>query len=751
MKKNQRDVIYSFPVQLFLLHFKKHPLLLLYWILLLSVASNSFAKTYGGPYLLLDPEYMGEVSPLSFLIVGFAIGGFIMTWNTCFYMLNSFRFKFLASLNRPFVKFCFNNLIIPVIFTATYIITLIRFQLDQQLLPKEIAINVLSILAGQLLMVIVVVLYFTLLNKNVERFIATLTDKTKVRLEEANIYVGKLDPDRPVTDASQWPVETYLSGFFRARLVRKVDHYDAEIVKRVLRQHHMNTLLIIFICIFSLMAYGYLLDNPVFRFPAGASLMLIFSVAMALSCVISYWAGGWRIIVFILLMVGLNWISNFNLVVYKHKLFGIDYKDQSITYSNKAVYDHITTNDVLSDIKSTTEILDNWYAKVRRETSRKPYIVFIQSSGGGTRASYWGMHVLQQLQKGTDKKLMKHTIMMSGASGGMLGSAYFRELYFREQEGESIDPLAEQYREDAGKDILNAVFSAIAVNDLFFPWQHLEIDSLRYRKDRGYWFDKQLNENTNGFMSRRITEYGAAERKAEIPVMILSPTIVNDQRILVISAQPVSYLAKPYTLRNKGFLNYLVADGVEFMRFFKDKGAEHLNLLSALRMNATYPYILPAVSMPTTPEMKVMDAGLRENHGFGMTTRFVNVFRKWIEDYTAGVVIIQIRSDQKLKKMEKAAGKSNLLSELMTPFGNIYSNFLTQQDYINDYQVAALANSLKVPVHILPFIYVPSMEDKAASMSLHLTKREKKDIVAAFDNEGNQAMLARLKLLLNVK
>lgn len=146
-----------------------------------------------------------------------------------------------------------------------------------------------------------------------------------------------------------------------------------------------------------------------------------------------------------------------------------------------------------------------------------------------------------------------------------------------------------------------------------------------------------------------------------------------------------------------------------------------------------------------------MDAGLKENHGFGMSTRFVNVFRRWIEKNTAGVIFIQIRSDKKLKKMDEKEEKSTFLNEMFLPFGNIYSNFLTQQDYNNDYFVAQLANSLSVPVHIIPFIYLPLVENKAASMSFHLTKGEKLDIVKAYDNEFNQTSEAKLKKLLKVK
>lgn len=724
---------------------------MLFWLVLIGISSNNFAVAYGGPYLFLDPEYMGKVSAISYLILGFAIGGFIMTWNTCFYMLNSFRFKFLVSLARPFVNFCFNNVIIPLVYNIFYLTTLFNFLKDQKTPNKTIAIYMASFLFGQLLMIILVVIYFTLFNKNVERFLKGLTDKTKDKFKANQIFLDKLDPERPITEASQWPVETYLFGFFRVRYVRNVDHYDMSLVLRILRQHHMNTLLIIVVCIVIIFSYGILLDNSVFRIPAGAALMLILSVTIAIACVISYWAGGWRVIVFVILIFVLNLISGFDMMMYKHELIGLNYKKEKTSYNNKTVASHLPKNEVRSDIIQTQNMLRKWYSKVRNTETGKPYLVFVQSSGGGLRAGYWDMQVLQKLEANTKGRLMNHTVMMSGASGGMIGSAYFRHLYFLQKQGRNINPLDTKYREDMGKDVLNAIFTGMATNDMLIPWQAFKQYGEWYRKDRAYWFDKQMLENTNGLLEGKIVDYKSSEQNADIPMMIISPTIINDQRALVISASPASYLCFPYTGSNKGTLGYLMPDGVEFMKFFKGGGAENIDLTSAMRLNATYPYILPAAYLPTTPEMKIMDAGLKENHGFGMSTRFVNVFRRWIEKNTAGIIFVQIRSDRKLKKMDEKEEKSTFLNEMFLPFGNIYSNFLTQQDYNNDYFVAQLANSLKVPIHIIPFTYLPLVENKEASMSFHLTQGEKLDIVKAYDNEFNQASEAKLKKLLKVR
>ena len=109
----------------------------------------------------------------------------------------------------------------------------------------------------------------------------------------------------------------------------------------------------------------------------------------------------------------------------------------------------------------------------------------MSTSGGGARSGYWSMHVLQELGKEFNGKLMDHTVLITGASGGMLGVAYFRELYYRNQRGEPIDHLDPVYREDIGKDLLNSITFTLTVNDLFYPWQKYYYNGLGYRKDRG--------------------------------------------------------------------------------------------------------------------------------------------------------------------------------------------------------------------------------------------------------------------------
>ena len=67
-----KSIYHFFPVQLLLLHIKKFQILLVFWLILFSTLNGGFMKSYGAGALFLSPEYLGEVSAMSFAIVGAA-------------------------------------------------------------------------------------------------------------------------------------------------------------------------------------------------------------------------------------------------------------------------------------------------------------------------------------------------------------------------------------------------------------------------------------------------------------------------------------------------------------------------------------------------------------------------------------------------------------------------------------------------------------------------------------------------------
>src|SRR5690606_7394391 len=129
---------------------------------------------------------------------------------------------------------------------------------------------------------------------------------------------------------------------------------------------------------------------------------------------------------------------------------------------------------------------------------------------------------------------------------------------------------------------------------------------------------------------------------AEIPQMIFTPTIINDGRRMIIASQPMGFL------NGRDFTNKAIGpENVEYIKLFEHNEAFRTRFTSVIRMNSTFPYILPMVSLPTTPEIQVMDAGIRDNYGTKTTMRFIAGIKEWLAEHTSGVVVVEIRDINK--------------------------------------------------------------------------------------------------------
>jgi hypothetical protein len=185
-------------------------------------------------------------------------------------------------------------------------------------------------------------------------------------------------------------------------------------------------------------------------------------------------------------------------------------------------------------------------------------------------------------------------------------------------------------------------------------------------------------------------------------------------------------------------------DAIDFTAFFNKQDPMNLRLLTALRMNATFPYVLPNVWLPTNPVVDVMDAGFRDNFGEQTAIRFMNVFKEWLRENTSGVVLIQIR-DRKTGGWQNPY-ESDDITELVTkPLMLLQYNWYKMQEYNQDDLLSLSQNDLKVPFNKIVFQYVPKNELEAATLNFHLTREEKIDIANALTSEENQKEFIAIK------
>ncbi|HQO86092.1 MAG TPA: hypothetical protein PKX84_00420 [Bacteroidia bacterium] len=721
----------SFPVQLVIMHVKKSQLLLVYWLILFACVTQNFGNRFGIPYLFLDPEYMGKVSWLAFFIIGICLGVFIMAYNISSYMLNSFRFPFLACLYKTFEKYCYNNAVLPVLFILTYIGGIYYFQLKNQLLPISIVtIQVIALLMGVGFVIFSTLKYFQHTNKDIYKLFGVAThdgDHDNVKFVSP-IRDTKLKRQR----RRGWKVETYLTFPFKLRLVRSTSHYKSFMLASVFRQNHINAAVLEMIIFLLFILLGLFRDYSVFRIPAGGSILLLFTMIIMIGGVFRYWLRGWAYTALVGLFILINFLSGLEVFNFKNKAYGLNYDGAQPEYSIPKMEEILSHYRLQKDYETGLVSLNNWKKKWHDAGVEKPKLVVLSVSGGGVRSALFTFNAMLELDSALNGQLLRYTQFISGSSGGLIGASYYRELYLRNKGSQKILENKETYLKNISKDVLNATAFSFIISDLFLNFQQFNYHGKTYLKDRAYAFEEQLNENTGHILDKQLSEYYLPELKSEIPRLVICPTVVNDGRFMVISPLPSTYLLKS---KNNSNFKEAIPDGVDLMSYFENQGAGNLRYLSALRMNATFPYIMPVAQMPSEPTFQVMDAGVRDNYGVQTSVRYLIAFRQWIMENTSGVVFVQIRDNNKYEQSKMRTIRS-LWEKVMSPFKNLSSNFIVMQDYVNDSFSEYLKTLYGRQIRFVDLQM--NQKEERISLSWHLTQKEKLYVIQEGNNEMNK-------------
>lgn len=205
---------------------------------------------------------------------------------------------------------------------------------------------------------------------------------------------------------------------------------------------------------------------------------------------------------------------------------------------------------------------------------------------------------------------------------------------------------------------------------------------------------------------------------------------------MIISTQPVRFMMQ--APQDTAHVPYTDPDGVDFVSFFAKQDPYNIRILTALRMNATFPIVLPNVWLPSNPVIDVMDAGLRDNFGEESSLRFLASFDDWIKENTSGVLILQIR-DRKAGGWEVPYVSDNISDHATKPFLLLQHNWFKMMEYFqNDMLTYYIAHS-SFPVYKIAFQYAADKEENKAALNFHLTKREEKDIMESIYSTANQA------------
>lgn len=695
-------------------------------------------KSFGADSLYLAPEYLGNVNAAAAAIVGVSIGIFFMSWNITTFILFSRHFRFLATTSNPFLKYCINNSLIPLLFLIFYFFRAIHFNLTKELLSGgEIALQVLGFLSGLSVLIAISLLYFFRYDKSIIQRLTPIISNPQLFKAQFKKGETRLNESRLIK------VDWYLRSPVAVKKVRDVSHYSKEFIDTIFNRHHFAAVLSIFIAFIFLVLVGFLLDNRFFQLPAAAGTTIFFAILIAVSGAFSYFLQTWSIPFIIGLFLVLNILYKYEIIDSSNKAYGLNYtnKSERPVYTKESLNALCADEKIEMDKKNMITILEAWKKKQKED---KPLLFIINTSGGGSRSATFTMNVLQRLDSLTNGTIMQKTFLITGASGGMLGAAYFRELDRLRTIGQPINPRNRQYVSDIAGDLLNPLFSSFVARDLASPAQKFKVGKYQYLKDRGYAFEQRLNDNTRGLLNKQLGDLFDDEKNARIPMMIFNSVITRDGRKLIIGTQPLRFLMKPFL--DTTHTGSVDPDGLDYQSFFVKQDPMNLRLLTAMRMNATFPYVLPNVWLPTKPVVDVMDAGLRDNFGQETAIRFIQVFNEWIKENTGGVVLLQIR-DRKTGGWENPF-EANSVSEIATrPLLLLQYNWYKMQEYTQNDMLSLTQQFMGKHIYKFTFQYYPRKEEAKAALNFHLTKLEKQDIEEALESENNSAAFHQLQNL----
>lgn len=729
-----------FPIHILFGLLKYNLISLFYWALLFLIASDSFGSAFGIPLLFFSPEYQGEVSGWSFALLGFGLGGFTMAFNTYSYIKLGPRYPFLATVSRPFFKFCVNNFLIPLTYVTFFLFRMVNFQLSEEFASTiDVLIYVLTFLAG----------YLTFITLSIFYFFPTTREKGNKSHDDESSN----NPIQSVTQSKEkWydyfrtekeRTYYYIGKRLKLHQSRTTKHLDKSIIEHVFAQNRINASIFEIITITAFLISGQFIDYPLFEFPAAMSIVLLLTILHMLFSALMSWFHRWTYPIIFGVIFFLNYLSLhtpfFN---YTNYAYGLKYDTNKLqSYSLEEIENQYNNGkESGSSMNNMITILHNWKKKTGQV---KPKLVILTTSGGGSRSALWTFSVLQNCDEKLNSSLSDHLNLITGASGGMVGAAYYREILLRNLNGEIDDRYSDEFIDNLGKDLLNKLAFSLSTKDLFYRFQKYDYAGESYTKDRGYAFEEHLHENTDHLMEHNLGYYEQPEKSGQIPMMIFSPTIVNDGRRLLMSSQCLSFLTESKNSPGHLSISY---ENLDYQTFFSKNQPQKMRFSSVMRASATFPFIMPMMTMPTSPGMQLMDAGIRDNYGSKTALEYMYALKKWIKENTSGVVILEVRDTKKILNKENYDHIS-LTDKLTLPFGNMYNNFPRTQDFDQEQMLKMATYGFSFPVDVVTFNLRENRTDRI-SLSWHLTKQEKNKIKNALNSPSNLESLERLRKLL---
>jgi hypothetical protein len=418
--------------------------------------------------------------------------------------------------------------------------------------------------------------------------------------------------------------------------------------------------------------------------------------------------------------------------------FGIRHRLDCVPYDERLELPANTASAAEAGLLEQTATLEAWRDRHELPPGEKPKLAVIAVSGGGLRAAIWTSSVLVELEQRMPE-FPYQVRVITGASGGMVAAAHWVATL--------EPPGAPQAHGD------HDLVAEIGRNSLDSIAVHF---ALPLPRDRGIALERALERNTRGALERGLRELAEGEAAGWRPSLVFSPVIVEDGREMLFSNLDLAALTVSDPWHDDeacSEIDVIVRPcshsitGVEFFRLFPDAEPR---LSTAARLSAAFPYVSPAVQIPTQPTRRLVDAGYTDPFGVALAARWIAHNHGWLREHTSGVVLIQIRdSDGGRRDLSSSANPWILraLAGVLTPGEAVVSSRRTSIAFRNDVEVATVAALFADGDHEdRPFFTtVVFALDANASLSWSLSESERQQIRAGLATDRSDASFALLE------
>lgn len=416
----------------------------------------------------------------------------------------------------------------------------------------------------------------------------------------------------------------------------------------------------------------------------------------------------------------------------------------------KAYVKRQTLRRTRSTLPGSIEPIDALKAWKDSLAGRSDKLVVVATSGGAYRASFFTTLVLdriieQSAPNGRHPGLQGNIRLLTGASGGMVGAAYF--VATRKPAQDETPPVnltaeltkdiakAQETRYRVPRDSLSAVAKQWIQGDIpgaFLPFL------ARRDLDRGVVLEKSWDT-----LDLTFRKLAAGERAGWRPSLIVSPMDINT--------------GAPVLISNLDLRDVVDEESghVEFFDVYRDAQTK-LRLRTAARMSATFPYVSPIVDLPTTPPVRIVDAGYYDNYGISTAIAFLRAppVMEWLKANVSGIMVIQIRAGGVAEDGSKTralacdgvpaakAEKSGPFTWLTGPLEGAAAGRAVSMRVRNDQELEMLQSLYEDKLRIQTVIFANTTQSSA---SWSLPKAEFDCIAAELKTDINRAAFADLE------